>query len=47
MGEKSKLFWLPLKAFLSVEEPVSMENALLHSAPRGEYKHPQILLVLG
>ena len=35
MKENSELFWLPLKALVSVKEPVSMEDMLFHSAPWG------------
>ena len=43
----SKIFWLPLKALVSFEEPVSVDNAplcyaLLRSG--GEDWHPQMLL---
>ena len=50
MRENSEFFWLPLKALVSVEEAVSVEDALLRSASLrsgGEDEHPQMLLVLG
>ena len=52
MRESSILFWLSLKALVSVEEPVSVEDAPLRCASLssggwGEGKHPQMLLVLG
>ena len=46
----SELFLLPLEPLVSVEELVSVEDALLRSASlryREEDKHPQMLLVLG
>ena len=50
MRESSEIFWFSLKASVSVEEPVSVEDvplryALLRSGVEDE--HPQVLLVLG
>ena len=49
MRENSGLFSLPLRALVSVEEPVSVEDAPLRYASLrsgGEVKHLQMLLVL-
>ena len=50
MRENSEIFWSPLKALVSVEEPVSVESAPLRYALHrsgGKAKHSQKLLVFG
>ena len=50
MKENSDLFWLPLKALVSVEEPVIVEDAPLRYvslSSAGDAKHPQMVLGLG
>ena len=50
MEGSSELFWLPLKTLVSVEEPVSLEDAVIrHASLRfgGKDKHPPMFLVLG
>ena len=48
MREYSELLWLSLKALVSVEEPISVEDAPLRSSPGEKINmYPQMILVLG
>ena len=51
MGGNSEAFWLPLKALVSVEEPVNVQDAPIRNAWLclwgREDKPPSILLVFG